>query len=180
MSLRGPRCRDDLFLGRVGPPERDVLAHGRGEEERVLRDDADGAAERVEPHVAHVRAVHRHASLRHVVEPWDKGGERRLPGAGVSDQRDRATRLELEVDLVQHRPLRVVAERHALVAHEPAAGRQLHGVGRVDDVLGLVDDLEDPLARGRRPLRLADPHAEHAQRHHEHQDEHVELDERAQ
>ena len=98
----------------------------------------------------------------------------------MADERDGATGLELEVDLVQHGPLRVVAERHILEAHEPAAVRELARTLGVDDVLGLVDDLEDPLAGRRRALRLADPHAEHAQRHDEHQHEHVELDERAQ
>ena len=60
----------------------------------------------------------------------------------------------------------------------PGARRQLAGVRRVGDLLGLVDDLEDPLAGRGRALRLADPHAEHAQRHHEHQHEDVEEEER--
>ena len=50
-------------------------------------------------------------------------------------------------------------------------------MGRVGDVLGLVDHLEDPLAGGGRALRLADPHPEHPQRHDQHEHEHVEREE---
>ncbi len=60
----------------------------------------------------------------------------------------------------------------------PVARRERAGAGPVGDLLGLVEHLEDPLARRGRPLRLADPHAEHAQRHDQHHDEEVELDER--
>src|SRR5215207_1358747 len=41
VRLREPRGAFDLLVGRAWPGERDVLAHGRGEEERVLQDDAD-------------------------------------------------------------------------------------------------------------------------------------------
>ena len=44
-------------------------------------------------------------------------------------------------------------------------------------LLGLVEDLEDPLSRGDRALRLADPHAEHPQRHDEHREQEVEREE---
>ena len=38
---------DDLGLGRVRPRERDVVAHGAGEEEAFLRHDAELAAQRL-------------------------------------------------------------------------------------------------------------------------------------
>ena len=57
VCLCEPRGALDLLVGRVGAAERDVLAHGRGEEERILRDHADLAAQRCERHVAHVVAV---------------------------------------------------------------------------------------------------------------------------
>ena len=46
VRLREPRRRLDLLVGRVDAAERDVLAHGRREEERILRDDADRPPER--------------------------------------------------------------------------------------------------------------------------------------
>ncbi len=47
----------ELLVGRVGPREAQVVAHGAVEEVGVLRDDADGPAERREAEVAHVVAV---------------------------------------------------------------------------------------------------------------------------
>ena len=45
----------------------------------------------------------------------------------------------------------------------------------VGDLLRLVHDLEDPLAGRGRALRLADPHAEHPERHDEHVHPQVEV-----
>jgi hypothetical protein len=56
----------------------------------------------------------------------------------------------------------------------PRPGRQSLRAWPVRDLLRLVEDLEDPLAGGGRALRLADPHAEHAQRHDQHR--HVEVE----
>ena len=95
----------------------------------------------------------------------------------MPDQRHDAAGFELEVDLVQHRSRRLVAERHVL-EHDPARPRrQLARVRRVGDLLGLVEHLEDALARGGRALRLADPHAELPQGQHEQREEQVERDE---
>jgi hypothetical protein len=95
----------------------------------------------------------------------------------VTDQCDRPARLDLEVDVAEHRPLRLVAEVDAAEPDPALAGRELDRVVRVRDVLRLVDDLEDPLAGGGCALRLADPHAEHAERQDEHHHEQVEDDE---
>jgi hypothetical protein len=43
VCLRCTRDRLDRLLGQVAGAERDVLAHGRRKEERVLRDHADRA-----------------------------------------------------------------------------------------------------------------------------------------
>ena len=82
----------------------------------------------------------------------------------MPDQRDRLLGLELEVDPEEDRPARLVAERDILEAHPAGPCGQRAGAGPVADLLGLVEDLEDPLARGGRPLALADPHPEHPQR----------------
>jgi hypothetical protein len=95
----------------------------------------------------------------------------------VADQGDRPAGGDLEVDALEHRAAGCVLERDPLEADEPGSGRQRRGVRRVRDLLGLVHDLEDPLARRGCALRLSDPHAEHAQRHDEHQRQHVEEEE---
>ena len=57
------------------------------------------------------------------------------------------------------------------------AGRKLAGTGPVVDALGLVHDLEDPLARSGRALGLTDPHPETAERHDQHREQQVEDEE---
>ena len=61
----------------------------------------------------------------------------------------------------------------------PGPGAQRARVRTVGDLLGLVEDLEDPLAGCDGPLRLTDPHSEHPQRHGEHREQEVEREERA-
>jgi hypothetical protein len=41
VRLRRPGCLLDLLVGGVGASEGEVLADGRGEQERILGDDAD-------------------------------------------------------------------------------------------------------------------------------------------
>ncbi len=160
-----------VLVGELGQSEGDVLAHGRGEEERLLRDDADLAAQRAQRHVADVDAVERDAAGRHVVEARHERGERRLAGAGVADQRDRGAGGDVEVDVLQHRLALAVRERDALEPDHARSRRELDRARPVGDLLRLVEHLEDPLARRRRALRLADPHAERAQRQDEHGEE---------
>ena len=58
------RGRLDLLVGRVGPPEADVVGDRPAEEERILQHDAELAPVRAEPHVAKVDAVDAHGALR--------------------------------------------------------------------------------------------------------------------
>ena len=65
-----------------------------------------------------------------------------------------------------------------MLERDPAlARRQVGGAWLLRDLDRLVDDLEDPLARGGRTLCLADPHPERPERAHEHGEEDVERDE---
>ena len=64
LGLGHARGAAHLLVGRLGAPVGDVLAHGGGEQERVLRHDADLAAQLVEAHAAHVGAVHHARSRR--------------------------------------------------------------------------------------------------------------------
>ena len=118
MRLRCARGGLDELLRHVGHAEGDVVADARREEERILRDDADLAAQRAPSHVAHVDAVDQHASLPRVVEARHERREGRLAGTGSADQRDRAAGLDLEVDLGQHGSTGVVAETDPF-EHDP-------------------------------------------------------------
>ena len=95
----------------------------------------------------------------------------------MADQCDHAARLDLEVDVLQHRCTRAVLEADAFERDAPGSlGKRARAVA-ISNLLGLVENLEDALSGGRGPLDLTDPHAEHAQREDEHQQVHVERDE---
>ena len=122
-----------LVVGRVGPRERDVVAHGAREEERLLRHDAELAAERLDGHVAQVEAVDAHAPRGRVVEARDELGDGRLPRAGRPDERHRLAGVDVEVDVAQHRDRGVVPERHADELHVALDQRERRGVLRLLD-----------------------------------------------
>ena len=113
----------DFLVRRVGAAERDVLAHGAGEEEALLRDDAELPAEALLRDVAEVVAVDRDPALARVVEAREELRDRRLARAGVADERDRRPGGHVEVDAVQDlRPV-AVAEAHVLEARRRRRSR---------------------------------------------------------
>src|SRR5262249_25510853 len=85
VRLRGPRSLLHLVLRELTATERDVVADGGAEEERILRDHADLASQRRERDVADVHAVDHDAPSEDVVEARHERRERRLAGAGVAD-----------------------------------------------------------------------------------------------
>ena len=179
VRLREARRTFDLLVGRLRAAEGDVLADGRGEEERVLRDHADLTAQRCECHLAHVDTVDRHRARLDVVEARHERRQGGLARAGVPDQRDDPACLELEVDRAAARAARGRSRTSRGRRSRGQGQGQLRAPGCVADLLRLVDHLEDALAGRRRALSLADPHAECAQRHHEHRQVEVEADEAA-
>ncbi len=92
----------------------------------------------------------------------------------MPDQGDRPPCGDVEVDVADDRTARQILERDALEPDLAGPRRQLHRAGAVGDLLRLVHDLEDALARRGRTLGLPDPHAERSQRHHEHSEVEVE------
>jgi hypothetical protein len=81
VQVRGARRGNHLLLGRVGAREELVVADRGVEQERVLEDDPDVGAQRLERERAGVVAVDQHAAGGGVVEARDERGERRLPRA---------------------------------------------------------------------------------------------------
>src|SRR5439155_8752470 len=174
MGLGEPGDVLDLFVAQPGSPERDVLADRGREEKRVLGDRSDLASERVETHVPDVGPVDRDAPRGDVVEPGHQRGQGCLARAGVSDQRNCLYMRYVEIYVLEHRPARDVFESDPFETDVTAPGRKLTGAGPIGHFFGLVDDLEDALARSRGPLRLPDPHSERAKRYHEHAEIEVE------
>ena len=98
------------LLAEIGAAQADVLEDVVGEEEDVLLDQADRAAEFGEVPFAHVDAVDQDSARGDVVkavEQLDDGG---LARAGGADDRDLLARLDPEAEVAQHRLARTVGE----------------------------------------------------------------------
>ena len=117
---------------RVGLAEGDVLGDGAGEEEALLRNDAELAAQRRLRDVVQVEAVDRDAAVRRLVEAREQLRDRRLARARVADERDRRAGGHVEVDPVQHLVAAAVGEAHVVEAHVPGDLRQLARAGAVE------------------------------------------------
>ena len=89
VDLRRPRGRDHLVAAGARPAVCDVVFHRVVEQHRVLRNDADRAAQARLRHVAQVLAVDRDAPDVHVVEAIQQPRERALARARRPDHRDR-------------------------------------------------------------------------------------------
>ena len=100
----------DLGVGRVRPADGDVLAHRRVEDEGLLEDEADLAAQRGERHVAHVVAVEEDLPLFGIPEAHSRLIRVLLPAAGRADDRDAGPGRDRQAQVAQDRPARLVAE----------------------------------------------------------------------
>ena len=141
----------DLVVGRAGPAERDVVAHGAREEEALLGHDSELSAERRHRDVPQVVPVDRDAPARRVVEPREQLHDGRLARAGVPDERDCRPRRHRERDAVEHLgPAGRIREAHVLERHVAADRRQVAGVGRIGERRLGVEHREDVVERRRR------------------------------
>ncbi len=123
--------RLDLGARRAGAAIGDVVFDRVVEQHRVLRHDADGLAQAGLRDRADVLAVDRDAPAADVVEAVQQPRQRRLAGAGRPDHRHRLAGRDLEAQLVQDRPCRLVGKGHVLEAHHAfvhhaAAGHRAH------------------------------------------------------
>src|SRR5450759_4522749 len=163
-ALGGPY----LVVTRRGPPKADVLGDRGAEQERVLRDDADVAAQLGGLPVAHVLTVDEHAAGARVVEARDEVGERGLAAAGMADEGERATGRDVEADSLDHRPVHVT-EVH-VVEGDRADGRpavraaQRPRVGPLLHLQRRVEHLVHALTAGDGALREAGEPADHLRR----------------
>src|SRR5436190_8946613 len=135
----------DFLERRVGRAVSDVLENRRLKEHRFLEHHANLLAQRVEAIVANVLAVDEHAPGRGLVESWNQAHGRALPGAGVADQGDHLSWLDLERDVVQHRLVAPIPERHAVELDGATEWRRGPGRRTVMRASLHPHDLENPL-----------------------------------
>ena len=115
VDVRRRRRGDDLLLRGVRAAVGDVLADRAGEQPRVLQHHAGARAQVVAGHAHRVDAVEGDPPALDVVEPHDEVHERRLAGAGRSDDRDGAARASpSRLRPVDERLVGAVAERDIL------------------------------------------------------------------
>src|SRR5581483_5688747 len=86
-------------------------------------------------------------ALGRVVEARNELGERRLPRAGLADQRDGLPRRHNEVYIAQRVLAAPVGEGHVLEADLAAHRRKLGGTRALDEVRLLVEQLEHLVER---------------------------------
>ena len=81
--------------------EGDVLGEGAREDLRTLRDHTDGTPKALKIQVPDVGAAQEHRASWRLHRARDERGQRRLAGAGATDQRDGLARGDLQVDALQ-------------------------------------------------------------------------------
>ena len=183
---------DDLFVGGVGTPVRDVVADGDGEQEGLVEDHADVGPQARQGEVAHVVAVDEDGALGDVVEAGHEPGHGRLAAAGPSDQGNRLTRAQMEVEVGEHVGVpavfdregdpagRAIGEGDVVEADVAGAVDEVDRAGPIDDGGLLVEDLVDALGRSGGTLAHHDQHAEHHEGCLHHQQVDVEFEDRPQ
>ncbi len=92
-----------LFVGGTRRAKRDVLADGVGEQEGLLRDESEVAAQLVHRQLADGLAVDQHHAGSGVVDAGNQADQRGLARAGRSDDGQAAAGGNLQIDVAQHR-----------------------------------------------------------------------------
>ena len=137
---------------RLRAAEGDVLAHAAVQDERLLEQDRDVAAQRGELELAQVVAVEADRAPVGVVEADEHPGERRLAGAAGADQGQRLAGRDTQGDVVERGALGArVGESEPLDLDSPRArGRARRAGGRSVTRGSLVEQLDHPLGAGER------------------------------
>ena len=142
---------DDLLVARARAPHRDVVAHRSLEQEILLADIADLAAQRRALDRSGALPVDQDFALMDVVEAQDQAHDRRLAAARAADQRGRLAGLGDEADVAQHRLLRAIAEADVAKLEPAGRDREFGLVGQLALLVGLVEKIvQHPDAEQRR------------------------------
>ena len=155
MDLRQLRGGDDLVLAGVGPAIGNVVFDRIIEQNRVLRHDADGAANTRLLHRAQILAIDGDSSSADVVKTIKEPRQGRLSRAAGTDHRDRAPRRYGERHVEQNLAVGLVTKIDMLEAHLAGARQKRCGARRILDFGILIDKVEHALHVGHRLLDLA-------------------------
>mmetsp|Transcript_10713 Transcript_10713/g.25406 ORF Transcript_10713/g.25406 Transcript_10713/m.25406 type:complete len:247 (-) Transcript_10713:3271-4011(-) len=96
----------NLFVGRVGAPELDVLPHGHGKERRFLTDQREIVPDPFQREFPDVHAVDTHRAARHVIKALQEPHNGRLAAPALSHKGGYLARLDRQIELLQDRHFR--------------------------------------------------------------------------
>src|SRR4051794_27692967 len=149
-ELLNVRCASDckeLVIGSIRVAVKYILAHRAGEEDGVLRDDADLVAQRAYGHFAQVDAIRQYTTHCGIVEARDQLHQRRLAGAAWPDEGHDFARANTQIDAAENEALGGIAEVHLVECDFAGEARQLACSRLLADFRRGVEHLEDAFDR---------------------------------
>ena len=149
-----------LFVGGIQPAVADILADGAGEQVRRLQNDPNPRLNRIKLQPGIILADEADRAPRGLVEATDQVDDRRLASTGRTDQRNRLTALDLEVQARQHRFVFFVSKVHVIELDFTSDRPWIGGALSICHLWLGVDQRKDPLGRGDCILRRS-PHPGH-------------------
>ncbi|MNG07958.1 hypothetical protein D3C84_912860 [compost metagenome] len=131
-----------MLFGRFQIAVSNILTDRAGEQEYVLLHNADMFAERFQLHLTNIEAVNRYASFAHFVETGQKAAYRSLTRTGRSDECDRLACANRQINAVQNRTSRLIAEADVRELNIAMHRRNGNRILRIRDVRLCVDHFE--------------------------------------
>jgi len=164
VDLGQPRRLSHLAVARLGPAIADVVLDRIVEQHGVLRDHADGRAERGLRHVPDVLAVDGHPAAGKLIEAEQDARNGGLTRTRRSDNGHHLPRRHLEAHIFQDRPFGVVGEGDVVEFDLAPLDAERLGARPVDDLRRLVQQREHRLDVDQPLLDLAIDHAHEVER----------------
>jgi hypothetical protein len=130
VGVGGARRGHDLLVAGLGAGEAQILLDRAVEQERVLLDDREGAAQALRRQAAHIVPADPHDALGGVVEPLQQPHDRRLARAAHADDADPFARADGEAQAPVDRPVAPgIGEGHGLEGDRRLDRRKRRGAG---------------------------------------------------
>src|SRR6185436_19376774 len=138
IGMGAHRGADDLFGFRIRLAIANVVPDRAVEQGGVLGHHADLGAQALLGDLGDILAVNDNAARFEVVEPKKQADERRLPGAGATDEADLLARLQGKRQILDNAALVAIAvlavvESDRLETNLAAIDLERLGIGRIDD-----------------------------------------------
>ena len=162
------RSGSNLFGRGVGPTVRDVVADRVGEQERFLKDHADGGAKRCQRHVAHIDTVDADSSRTNVVKARQECRHRRLTRTASANERYDLARRNVQRKSIDHWFSACVAKgdvvKHHIARNVARIVVQFGRISTIGDLGVHIKYLQHASCAGARLLQRGDHDRHHPNR----------------